>query len=195
MDPTRQIWLVRHGETAWSRAGRHTGRTDVPLLSEAEPALKALRPYFKHAFALVLSSPLQRASQTATVLGFPSPELDEDLVEWNYGAYEGKSRDEIQRLVPGWSIWTHGVPDGETLDDIARRARKVLERVESASGDVAIFAHGHLLRILTACWLQLPPAEGKHFTLFAGALSILGFENEAPTIVRWNWQPQPGSIA
>src|SRR6266404_4632135 len=122
---SQQIWLVRHGETAWSRTGQHTGRTDLPLLPEAEPELKALRAHLKHNFALVLSSPLQRARQTTTLLGFSSFELDDNLMEWNYGDYDGKTLKEIQKTVPGWSIWTHGAPNGEMLEEVARRAQKV----------------------------------------------------------------------
>src|SRR5258708_2775812 len=157
MNTSRQIWLIRHGETAWSRTGQHTGRTDLPLLSETEPELKALRPHLKHAFSLVLSSPLKRARQTATLLGFDSFGLDDNLMEWNYGAYDGKTQDEIRKLVPNWSIWTHGVPNGETLEEVAGRARKVTQRAKAASGDVMLVAHGHILRVLAACWLGLPP--------------------------------------
>ena len=189
MNPSQQIWLIRHGETAWSRSGQHTGRTDLPLLPEAEPELEALRPHLKHAFSLVLSSPLQRARQTATILGFGSFELDDNLMEWNYGAYEGKTRDEIQKLVPGWSIWTHGAPKGETLEEVARRARKVIERARAASGDVALVSHAHFLRVLAACWLGLPPVNAEHFALSAGSISVLGYENESPVLARWNWLP------
>jgi broad specificity phosphatase PhoE len=190
MNSLGQLWLIRHGETAWSRTGRHTGRTDVPLLPEAESELKALRPHLKHPFALVLSSPLQRARQTATLVGFDSLEPDDNLMEWNYGDYEGKTRGEIQKRVPRWSIWTHGVQGGETLEEVAQRARKVIERARSAAGDVALVAHGHILRILAACWLGLPPINGEHFALSAGSISILGYENEAPVLAQWNWLPE-----
>jgi broad specificity phosphatase PhoE len=186
---SQQIWLIRHGETAWSRSGQHTGRTDLPLLPEAEAELKALKPHLKHTFALVLSSPLVRARQTAKLVGFESFELDDNLMEWNYGDYEGKTRDEILKQVPGWSIFKQGVPGGETLDEVARRARKVIERARTASGDVALISHGHLLRILAACWLDLPPANGEHLELSAGSVSVLGYENDVPVLAQWNWLP------
>jgi broad specificity phosphatase PhoE len=189
MNTSPQIWLIRHGETAWSRTGQHTGRTDLPLLPEAEPELKALKPHLKHAFVLVLSSPLQRARQTAKLVGFDSFEQDDNLMEWDYGAYDGKTRDEIQKLVPGWSIWTHGAPQGEMLEEVARRARKVIERARAASGDVALISHGHMLRVLAACWLGLPPANGEHFALSAGSISVLGYEYESPVVAQWNWLP------
>jgi broad specificity phosphatase PhoE len=189
MTASQQIWLIRHGETAWSRTGQHTGRTDIPLLPEAEPKLKALRPHLKHAFSLVLSSPLQRARQTAALVGFESVELDDNLMEWNYGAYDGKTKGVIQKLVPNWSIWTHGVPGGETLEDVAGRARKVIERARSAPGDVALISHGHLLRILAACWLEIPPVNAEHLALSTASISVLTYEDKFPVLARWNWLP------
>ena len=128
-----ELYFMRHGETAWSRTGQHTGRTDIPLLPEAEDRLKALKPHLRHPFALVLSSPLQRARRTATLAGFDAFELDDHLMEWNYGDYNGKTRDEIRQRVPSWSIWTDGVPNGETLDEVAARTRKVIERAPATS--------------------------------------------------------------
>ena len=189
MSPSQQIWLIRHGETAWSRTGQHSGRTDLPLLPEAEPALKALTPHLKHAFALVLCSPLERARQTAQGVGFKSFELDDHLMEWDYGDYNGKTMTDIRKLVPGWSIWTHGVSHGETLEQVAQRARKVIERARTASGDVALVSHGHFLRILAACWLELPPVNGEHLALSTASVSILGYENEIPVLTQWNWKP------
>jgi len=110
-------------------------------------------------------------------------------MEWNYGAYDGKTKDDIQKLVPGWSIWTDGVPGGETLEDVARRARKVIERARAASGDAALVAHGHILRILAACWLEIPPVNAEHFALSTGSISVLAYENELPVLAQWNWQP------
>ncbi len=185
MNPTQQVWLIRHGETAWSRTGQHTGRTDLPLLPEAEPKLRALRPHLKHPFALVLSSPLQRARQTAALVGFESVELDDRLMEWNYGDYDGKTKEDIKTRVPGWSIWTHGVPDGETLDDVALRARQVIERAQTVPGDVALVAHGHILRVLAACWLNIPPVNAEHPAIlepFAiqSILTYLGLPDKPP---------------
>jgi len=132
---------------------------------------------------------MQRARQTASWVGLDNVELDDNLMEWNYGAYEGKTRQEIQKLVPGWSIFTHGVPGGETLEEVARRARRVIERARTASGDVALVSHGHLLRVLAACWLDIPPVNAEHFELSAGSVSILGYENDLPVLAQWNWLP------
>jgi broad specificity phosphatase PhoE len=189
MNGAQQIWLIRHGETAWSRTGQHTGRTDLPLLPAAESMLAALKPHLQHPFSLVLSSPLQRARQTATLVGFDSFELDDNLMEWNYGAYDGKTKEDIRKLVPDWSIWTQGVPRGETLEEVAQRARKVIERAQAASGDVALIAHGHILRILAACWLGIAPANAEHLALSTGSISVLSYEDEFPVLARWNWQP------
>jgi broad specificity phosphatase PhoE len=189
MNPSKQIWLIRHGETAWSVSGQHTGRTDLPLLPEAMPKLRALKPHLKHPFVQVICSPLLRARQTAKILGFDNPELDDNLMEWNYGDYDGKTKDDIQKLVPRWSIWKEGVPGGETLEQVAQRARKVIERAQSLNGDVALIAHGHILRILATCWLGVPPLEAEYFALAAGAVSILGYENEIPVLAQWNWLP------
>ena len=189
MNPIQQIWLIRHGETAWSLTGQHTGRTDLPLLPDAAPKLVALKPHLRHPFALVLSSPLQRARQTAKLVGFDAFELDDHLMEWNYGAYDGKTKDDIQALSPGWTIWKNGVPGGETLEDVARRARQVIARAKAAHGDVALVAHGHILRVLAACWLEIPPANAEHFALSTASICVLTHENEYPVLAQWNWQP------
>jgi len=187
---SQKIWLIRHGETAWSRTGQHTGRSDIPLLPESEAVLKRLRPHLKgQSFALILSSPLQRARQTAEFVGFTSPEYDDNLMEWNYGAYDGKTKDDIRKVIPDGSSWTHGVEGGETLAQVAQRAQKVLERARAASGDVALVAHGHILRILAACWLQIPPVNAEHFALSTASISILAYENDLPVLAQWNWQP------
>jgi broad specificity phosphatase PhoE len=189
MNESQQIWLIRHGETAWSLSGQHTGRTDLPLLPDAAPKLKALQPHLKHPFGLVISSPLLRARQTAALVGFESFELDDNLMEWNYGDYDGKTKDDIKKLVPHWSIWSQGVPRGETLEQVAERARKVLDRARSVSGDVALIAHGHILRILAVCWLEIPPANAEHFALSTASISILAYEDHLPVLAQWNWQP------
>jgi broad specificity phosphatase PhoE len=187
---SQQIWLIRHGETAWSLTGQHTGRTDLPLLPESESKLLALRPHLSgHSFARVWTSPLQRARKTAELVGFPNAQLEDDLMEWNYGVYDGKTKEDIRALVPGWTIWTHGVVGGETLDEVAARARKVLDRARAVTGDVALVAHGHILRILASCWVDLPPIAAEHFALSTGAISVLSYENELPVLAQWNLQP------
>lgn len=186
----QQIWLIRHGETAWSQSGQHTGRTDIPLLPEAHAPLIALKPHLKgHSFALVLSSPLQRAYQTAQLVGLTTAQPDPNLMEWDYGRYEGKTKDEIRNEVPNWNLWVNGVAEGETLDAVAARARAVLKRARAAGGDVAFVAHGHILRIIAACWLELPPVNAEHFALSTGSISILSYENDLPVLSQWNWRP------
>jgi broad specificity phosphatase PhoE len=181
-----EIVLVRHGETRWSLGGQHTGRTDIPLTDEGRRQAKLLgRRLAEWRFALVLTSPLSRAAQTCALAGFTGSRCD-DLVEWDYGGYEGCTTPEIQQTRPGWLLWTDGVPNGETVADVGRRADRVLEQVRAADGDVALFAHGHILRVLTARWLGLRPEAGCHFALSPATLSILGDEHEVPAILRWN---------
>jgi broad specificity phosphatase PhoE len=186
MNFSQHLWLIRHGETAWSRTGQHTGRTDLPLLPEDEAKLKPWRLYLKRPFVLVLSSPLTRARQTAEWVGFNRFELDDNLMEWNYGDYEGKTSAEIHKTRPGWSLWKDGVPHGETIEDVAARARKVIERVRAVSGDVALVSHGHMLRVLASCWLDNSPKNAQHLALSTGSISILGYENEIPVLLHWN---------
>lgn len=183
-----QIWLIRHGETQWSMTGQHTGRTDLPLTQEGERRAEAIRRYFHgRPFARVLTSPLKRASETCRIAGYGSvAQVNDDLREWNYGVYEGRTTSEVRNESPGWSIWTSDVPGGETVEEVGIRARRVIEGISSQEGDVAIFGHGHMLRILTACWLDLPPLEGRRFPFSTAALSILGYERETRAIVRWN---------
>jgi broad specificity phosphatase PhoE len=181
-----EVWLVRHGTTEWSQAGRHTGRTDVPLTPEGESAAAALRPVLAHRrFALVLSSPLARARETAELAG-ESPEIDDDLQEWDYGQYEGRTTHDIRQERPNWSLWRDGVLGGETADDVAARADRVIARVRAAGGDCLLFAHGHLLRILGARWIDAPPTAGQHLLLATAAVSVLGYERETPALARWN---------
>ncbi len=184
------IWLIRHGETAWSRSGQHTGWSDIPLLPESAAALVKLKPHLENEpFALVLSSPLQRAKHTAELVGFKTIELDDNLREWNYGSYDGKTKSEIQKEHPGWTIWKDGVVGGETLSQVASRAKKVIERAKSAPGDVALVAHAHLLRILTTCWLEIDPVNAEHLLLSPGSISKLGTDDGYPVIREWNWLP------
>ncbi len=193
-----QVVLIRHGETAWSVARRHTGRTDVPLAPEGEEqARHASRLVGDHPFALVLASPLQRAQETAALAGLTGVVIDDRLLEWDYGAYEGLTTAEIRETEgPEWSIWTAHVPPGATspgeqLADVAARADSVLVRIREAlaGGDVAVVAHAHLLRVLTSRWLGMDPASGAHLMLGAGSVSVLGDEHGTPAISRWNLDP------
>ena len=181
-----EVWLVRHGPTEWSKAGRHTGRTDVPLTADGEAAAAALRPVLQgRHFGLALSSPLQRAWNTALLAGC-TPEPDPDLQEWDYGEYEGRTTAAIRGERPGWSIFTDGVPGGETAPDVAARADRVIARVLQAPGDSILFAHGHLLRVLGARWVGADPQAGRHLLLATAAVCILGWERETPALARWN---------
>jgi broad specificity phosphatase PhoE len=186
-EPAR-MWLVRHGETEWAKLGRHTGRTDIPLteLGREQAASVAAR-LAGRPFALVLSSPLSRALDTARLAGFTDHvETSEDLVEWDYGADEGRTTPEIRADRPGWSIWDDGPKAGETIDQVAARVDRVIATAREQPGDVLVFAHGHVLRILAARWLDLAPAGGRMFALSTATLSILGWERDAPVIERWN---------
>ncbi|MEO8437217.1 MAG: histidine phosphatase family protein [Chloroflexota bacterium] len=186
--PERQLWLVRHGETEWARLGRHTGRTDVPLTDLGQEQAEALgRRLQGRPFALVLTSPMSRATETARIAGFGDvAALDPNLREWDYGALEGRLTAEIREDYPDWSIWTGPWPEGETADEVGARADRVITRARSADGDVLVFAHGHLLRVLAARWLELPPASGGMFALGTATVSILGWERENPVIETWN---------
>jgi probable phosphoglycerate mutase len=184
----RRIFLIRHGATEWSVSGRHTGRTDLPLTDEGRRQVERLRPRLAgERFDLVLVSPLERALETARLTGFEEiAEVDPDLMEWDYGAYDGQTAVEIRRERPGWTPWHGGFPGGETLEQVAARAERVLHRLGAAAGDVALFAHGHILRVITARWLEQPPLEGSRYHLSTGSLSTLGWERETPVIERWN---------
>jgi probable phosphoglycerate mutase len=187
-DPRPQAWLVRHGETEWSKSGQHTGLTDVPLTEAGRAQARRLRRKLgRRKFAIVLSSPMSRALDTARLGGFGGVvEIDSDLHEWNYGEYEGVTTDDIRRTVPGWSVWTHPIPGGETADEVAARVDRVIARVRAAPGDAVLFAHGHVLRVLAARWLGLPPSEGRLFALGTATVSVLGWEREKAVIERWN---------
>lgn len=188
LDERRQVWLVRHGETEWSRARRHTGRTDVPLTAEGERQARALAaPLSRHAFALVLTSPLRRARDTCRLAGLEGvARTREDLAEWDYGAYEGRTTDEIRRDAPGWTVWSGPVPGGEAMSAVAERADRVLAEVAGAEGDALLFGHAHVLRVLAARWLGLAPELGRLLALDAASLSILGHEHGARVVQAWN---------
>jgi len=183
-----EIWLIRHGETDWSKSGAHTGRTDIPLTDEGRRRAKELRgALVGHRFSLVLVSPLQRARETCALAGFGDvANIDPNLCEWNYGDYEGKSTAQIRKQRPNWNLWKDGVVNGETVEEVGVRARAVIARVTPVEGAVALFAHGHILRILAACWLGLPPDAGRLFALDTGSMSTLGFERETQVITGWN---------
>ncbi len=182
------LWLIRHGETEWSLSGAHTGRTNLPLTPAGEESARAIgRELAGHPFSLVLTSPLQRAIRTCELAGCgDQAQVDPNLSEWDYGDYEGKTTDQIREKRPGWLLFRDGVEGGETIGQVAARALDVIDRAVKVEGDVALFAHGHILRILTACYLGLPPEDGKMFVLGTGSISILGSEHEARAIFKWN---------
>jgi len=189
-----EVVLIRHGETEWSASGKHTGVTDVPLTDNGrEAARRAGEALAELAFALVLTSPRQRARDTAALAGFPDAVADEDLVELDYGEYEGITTAEIRETRPGWDVWRDGSPGGESLADAAVRADRVIERALGADGDVLIVAHGHLLRVLAARWIELPPEGGGRLALGTAAACTLGFERERRVIWRWNDQAASAS--
>jgi len=191
MNTPSQLWLLRHGETEWSLSGAHTGRTDLPLIAAGRERAAVLGRYLGgKPFALVLTSPLERARETCRIAGYGDVALVEpNLSEWNYGAYEGLTTAEIRNDTPDWDLWTMGVPNGETIQQVAARARLVIERGSVAGGDAALFAHGHILRILTACWLGLPPSAGRLFAMDTATVSVLGYERESRVIRHWNRCP------
>jgi len=186
----RQIWLARHGETEWSRDGRHTGLTEIPLTDAGRRQAKELGTRLAaHGFALVLTSPRSRATETAALAGFADVALvDPDLAEWDYGALEGRRTADIAAEFPGWTIWTGPWPGGETIDQVSARADRVLARclVSDVAGDTLLFGHGHMLRVLAARWLGLRAESGSLFGLSTATLSILGWERERRIIESWN---------
>jgi probable phosphoglycerate mutase len=197
-----ELILLRHGETEWSRAGKHTGRTDVPLTRKGVAGAEALAPMVTQRVAgdrlvAVFASPAQRAQRTAALAGLTVTKTDPDLWEWDYGGYEGITTAEIQRKRPGWSLWRDGVipgdaeHPGETIEEVGARVDRVLKRAAPLlkDGDVALVAHGHVLRVLTARWLGLPPSGGRHFRLDTGTVSTLGTEHDEPVILSWNVPP------
>lgn len=179
---------MRHGETEWSAQGRHTGTTDVPLTAKGREEARAIGPRLgRHEFAAVWSSPRARALETCRLAGFGDrAEVVADLGEWDYGEDEGRTTAEIQDERPGWSIWRDGPMGGETIEQVARRADGVIARARAATGDVLCFAHGHLLRIVAARWLGLPPDDGRLLSLGPARVSVLGWERDTAVIDRWN---------
>ena len=188
---TSQVWLVRHGETEWAAAGRHTGWRDIGLTANGEAQARALAAVLgAMTFDRVWSSPLTRARSTCRLAGFEQRAvLIDDLREWNYGDYEGRTAEEIRVERPGWIIWKDGVLGGETVEEVGLRAARVLGRLCEPER-LLIFAHGHLLRVLTAVWLGLPPVEARRFAFRPAAISVLGYENSYRVVKRWNWEAQ-----
>jgi broad specificity phosphatase PhoE len=183
---TSRMVLLRHGATEWSLSGQHTGRTDIPLLDLGRAQARAAGELLSGLrLAQVLTSPLERARETCVLAGFDG-EPEPDLLEWDYGAYEGLTSAEIREERPGWDLWIDGVVDGEGAADVGRRVDRVIERARLVQGDTLCVAHGHVLRVLTARWLGLPPVGGRLFALGTGTVSILGWERDTPVVSLWN---------
>ena len=188
-----EVVLVRHGETEWSREGKHTGRTDIPLTERGRRQAPAVGAALKgRQFGLVLTSPLTRALETCRLAGFGDvAEQRDELREWDYGAYEGRKTIEIREERPGWTLWRDGVPDGETIDQVAARVDRVIAELRAVQGDALLFAHGHVLRVLTARWLGLEPQAGALFALDPATISVLGYERETTVVRLWNQPAMP----
>ena len=183
-----EVVLVRHGETEWSRSGKHTGRTDIPLAERGRQDARAVGDALRNrTFALVLTSPLTRAAETCRLAGFGEVAVQRDeLREWDYGAYEGRTTAEIRKERPAWTLWRDGVPEGESIEEVAARVDRVIPELRSIDGDALLFAHGHVLRMLAARWLGLDPSGGRLFALDPATLSALGYERETPVVRLWN---------
>ena len=183
-----RIWLARHGETEWTLSGQHTGRTDIALTPAGRRRAQALGRYLAaRSFALVLTSPLGRALETCRLAGYGSAaEVTDDLREWDYGIYEGRTTAAIRAVEPGWSTWTSPIPEGESLEQVGARAHRVMDRTLGAGGDVVLFGHAHILRVLAACWIGRPPGDGRLFALATASISVLGWERESRVIETWN---------
>ena len=184
----RRAFLIRHGETEWSLSGQHTGVTDIPLTDNGRELAERLRaPLSRHSFSLVLVSPLQRALETCALAGLSdNAQVETDLMEWNYGDFEGLTSAQIHKSYPGWIVFRDGCPNGEAPADVAERVDRVISRALTLDGDVALFAHGHVLRTLAARWIGMPPDGGMHFLLDTGTICILGFYRDARAVSVWN---------
>ena len=182
------VFAIRHGETAWSLTGQHTGTTDIPLTDNGRRLAERMRPVLAgNAFELVLCSPMQRARETCELAGFGDKAVvDSDLVEWNYGEYEGLTPKQIQKVAPGWLIFRDGRPGGEAPEQVGARVDRVIARSRAVDGDIALFAHGHVLRVLAARWIGLLAGGGRHFLLDTGTLCVLGYYREIPAVRIWN---------
>jgi probable phosphoglycerate mutase len=186
-DPTGELWVIRHGETEWSRDGLHTSHSELELTANGEEVARRLADRLEGVqFDLVLSSPRQRARRTAELAGFTDVRLDEDLTEWDYGQYEGLTTATIRETVPGWTVWSHPSPGGETAQEVSDRLDRVVARVREHGGRVLAFSHGHASRALAARWLDQPVQEGRLFKLDTATISVLAYERESPVVARWN---------
>jgi broad specificity phosphatase PhoE len=186
--PMQQVYLIRHGETEWSLSGQHTSITDIPLTQNGRELAQRLAPVLtKESFALVLTSPLGRARMTCELSGFGAQaEVAPDLMEWNYGEYEGLTTKQIHINRPGWLLFRDGCPGGESPEQVGARADRVIARVRAGEGNVLLFAHGHIFRVFAARWLGLPVTAGSHFLLDTATLNILGYYQDIPAVKRWN---------
>lgn len=186
--PPQEIYLVRHGETEWSLSGKHTGITDIPLTANGRKEAKLFEPLFaKVSFTKVLTSPLQRARMTCELAGLGGQaEIDRNLMEWNYGEYEGLTTKQIHKTSPNWMLFSDGCPGGESPEQIGARVDRVVARVRAIEGPVILFAHGHVLRVFAARWLGLPVVTGCHFMLDPATLSILSYYRGIPAVKQWN---------
>jgi broad specificity phosphatase PhoE len=187
-EPNVNVFAIRHGETAWSLNGQHTGKTDIPLTDNGRRLAVRMRPVLAaKAFDLVLCSPMRRARETCELAGFgDSAIIDSDLVEWNYGKYEGLTPKQIDEMAPGWLIFRDGCPGGEAPEQVSERVDRVIARSRAVAGDTALFAHGHLLRVFAARWIGLPASGGQHFLLNTGTLCVFGYYREIPAVQIWN---------
>ena len=186
--PIQQVYLIRHGETEWSLSGQHTGTTDIPLTENGRRVATLLQPVLtRETFTLVLTSPLQRARETCELAGLGErAKIERDLMEWNYGEYEGLTSQQIHTTRPGWMVFTDGCPGGESPDQVGARVDRVIAKVRAVEGHVALFAHGHILRALAARWLGLRAADGCHFLLDTATLNIMSYYRDFPAVQRWN---------
>jgi broad specificity phosphatase PhoE len=188
------VFAIRHGETAWSLSGQHTGTTDIPLTDNGRRLAGRLRPVLaRETFALVLVSPMKRARETCDLAGLGGRAvIDHNLIEWDYGKYEGLTSKQINELAPGWLIFRDGCPGGEAPEQVGDRVDRVIARVRATEGDCAVFAHGHVLRVLGVRWLGLPASAGQHLALDTGTVSVLGYYRDIPAIRIWNWPAAAG---
>ena len=186
--PTQKVLRIRHGETEWSLSGQHTGMTDIPLTENGRIVARRLKPILAdQTFALVLTSPLRRARETCELAGLiERAEIDRDLVEWNYGDYEGMTPQQIHVLKPDWTVFADGCPGGETPEQVEARIDRVIAKIRSVSGNAAVFAHGHLIRAFAARWLGLRASEGRFFLLDPATVNVVSYYRDVPAIKRWN---------